>query len=215
MERAYSFVEGSGPGLLVLPALWGLNDFFKGFSTRLAKEGYAVLGFDPYDGQVATTIEEAKRLRQSMDRKVINQELKSAVAYLQDHTGKKIGVLGFSMGANLALWTMDNCSPDVGATVLYYGTSGGRFRRTKSPVLGHFAEHDPYARAEQVSALRSRLQSQNIPHAFYVYSGAQHWFMEADRPEYDPESASQAWERTMEFLRSSLQGQGGKNSLGV
>jgi carboxymethylenebutenolidase len=181
----------------------------------LAKEGYAVLGFDPYDGQVATTIEEAKRLRRSMDRKVINQELKSAVADLREHTGQKIGVLGFSMGANLALWTMDNCSQDVGATVLYYGTSGGRFRRTKSAVLGHFAERDPYARAEQVSALRSRLQSQNIPHAVYVYSGAQHWFMEDGRPEYDPESASLAWERSIKFLHSSLQGQGGKNSLGV
>lgn len=163
-----------------------------------------MLALDLYHGSVASTIEDAKRLRQSIDRKAVNQEIKSAVAYLQENGKNKIGVLGFSMGANLALWTMDNCHKEVGATVLYYGTSGGRFRQAKSPVLGHFAEHDPYTRAEQISALHSHLQFQNIPTAFYVYPNTQHWFMEKDRPEYAPRSASLAWKRTIHFLRKNL-----------
>ena len=198
------YVEGNGPGILVLPAMWGLNDFFKGFCNRLSEEGFVALALDPYHGRVATTINDSKRLRQSMDRKIVNQEIKSAVAHLQEKSKNRVGVVGFSMGATLALWTMDNCSQQIGATVLYYGTSGGRFRRTKSPVLGHFAEHDPYIRAEQISALQSHLGAQNIQHAFHLYAGTRHWFMEEDRPEYDPAAARLAWTRTLDFLRSSL-----------
>jgi carboxymethylenebutenolidase len=198
------FVEESGPGVLVLHASWGLNDFFKGFCDRLSEEGFAVLALDLYQGRVAATVEDAKRLRQAVDRNVVNLELKSAVAFLREKNENKLAIIGFSMGANLALWTMDNCAQDVGATVLYYGTSGGRFRRAKCPVLGHFAEHDPYARPEQIRALQNHLESQNIPHVFHIYPDTQHWFVEEDRPEYDPSAASRAWERTIAFLRSSL-----------
>lgn len=198
------FVDGDGPGILVIHAWWGLNDFFKGLCTHLSKEGFSSLALDLYHGQIATDIESAKRLRGSLDRKVANEEIKSAVAYLRQKREKKIGVIGFSMGANLALWAMDNCYKDVGATVLYYGTSGGRFRRAKSPVLGHFAEHDLYARPEQITALRGHLEAEDIPNTFHIYPGTRHWFMEEDRPEYDSESAKLAWERTIEFLHRSL-----------
>lgn len=198
------FVEGGGSGILVLHAWWGLNDFFKGLCARLKKEGFSALALDLYHGKVATDIETAKRLRGLLDRRVANEEIKSAVAYLRQKSEKKIGVIGFSMGANLALWAMDNCYKDVGATVLYYGTSGGRFRRPESPVLGHFAEHDLYARPEQIAALQSHLEAENIPTTFHVYPGTRHWFAEEDRPEYDPVSAQLAWNRTVEFLRSSL-----------
>ena len=198
------YVEGTGPGVLVFPAWWGLNSFFKGFCTRLSEEGFAVLALDLYHGRVAATMDDAKRLRQSMDRKIVNQDIKSAIAYLQEKSENALGVVGFSLGAKLALWAMDNCSQDIGATVLFYGTSGGRFRRTKSPVLGHFAEHDPYSRAEQISALQSHLETQKVQHEFHLYPGTRHWFMEEDRPEYDPAAASLAWKRTIEFLNLSL-----------
>ena len=201
--RGY-FVEGDGPAILVIPAWWGLNDFFQGLCAKLAIEGFSMLALDLYHGKTAMDIESAKRLRGLLDRKVANEEIKSAVAYLQQKSEKKIGVIGFPMGATLALWAMDNCYKDVGATVLHYGTSGGRFRRATSPVLGHFAEHDLYARPEQITALQGHLEAEDIPNTFQVYPDTQHWFMEEDRPEYDSESAKLAWARTIEFLRMSL-----------
>jgi carboxymethylenebutenolidase len=197
-------VEGTGPGVLVLHSWWGLHDCFKGFSVDLANAGFTALALDLYHGQVADEIGEAKRLRQSLDRQTANEEIKSAVAYLRQRTEKKIGVVGFSMGAKLALWAMDNCYKDVASTVLYYGTSGGRFRRAQAPVLGHFAEQDPYAQAEQIAALQGHLQSQNIPVTFHAYPGTQHWFAEQNRPEYEPAAAQLAWKQTIAFLKSHL-----------
>jgi carboxymethylenebutenolidase len=201
------FVEGGDPGILVLHAWWGLNDYFKGLCASLAKEGFSALVLDLYHGQVATDIEGGKRLRGLLDRNVTKQEIKSAVAHLQQKNENKIGLVGFSMGAGLALWTVDNCFKDVGATVLYYGTSGGRFRRVKSPVLGHYAEHDLYVKPEQIAALESHLQAEKIPTTFHTYPGTRHWFAESYRPEYDSESAKLAWSRTVEFLSKSLRGE--------
>ena len=131
-----------------------------------------------------------------------HEEIKSAVTYLRNEN--KIGVIGFSMGANLALWAMDNCYRDVGATVLYYGTSSGRFRKAKSPVLGHFAHDDPYERPEKISALKGHLEAENIPTNFHIYPHPKHWFAEDYRPEYDATAASLSWKRTIEFLKKNL-----------
>jgi carboxymethylenebutenolidase len=38
----------------------------------------------------------------------------------------------------------------------------------------------------------------------HTYPGVAHWFMESDRPEYDPAAAELAWERTIKFLKNNL-----------
>ena len=38
----------------------------------------------------------------------------------------------------------------------------------------------------------------------HTYPKVGHWFMEEDRPEYDPGSAQLAWPRTYEFLQKNM-----------
>ena len=199
------FVEGGKKGILVLHGWWGLSDFVKRWSDSLSKDGFSVLALDLYHGQVANDIESAKQWRGSVDRQAAHDEIRSAVSFLRESGEARIGVIGFSIGANYALWTMDNCYKEVGATVLYYGTSGGRFRKATSRVLGHFADDDPYERPEKISALQGRLEAEPIPTRFHIYPNTKHWFAEDDRPEYEAKAAQLAWKRTIDFLRASLQ----------
>jgi dienelactone hydrolase len=60
--------NGTGAGVLVLHAWWGLNDTFRRFCDRLAGEGLVALAPDLYNGVVAVTREDAKRLMRQMDK---------------------------------------------------------------------------------------------------------------------------------------------------
>ena len=93
---------------------------------------------------------------------------------------------------------------DVGAVVVFYGTDDGDYSSSKAAYLGHFAEHDPYESLEAVSALEENIRQAGREVSFSVYPGTHHWFVEPNRPEYDPAAAELAWERTIEFLRERL-----------
>jgi len=45
------------------------------------------------------------------------------------------------------------------------------------------------------------MREAGVDATFYMYPGLAHWFMEDDRPEYNPAAAKLAWERTFAFLK--------------
>jgi carboxymethylenebutenolidase len=200
---------GSGPGLILLHAWWGLTPFFITLCDRLADAGFVTLAPDLYHGATATTIAEAKQLRSLVDRDVAHQEMRAAVSYLQRHTavrGSRLGTIGFSLGAHWVLWLAEQHSHVIDTVVLFYGTSGGRFRKTQATFLGHFAEHDSWgAGSQSVQALAERLRAAGRDITFYTYPNTEHWFAEEDRPDaYHPEAAQLAWERTIAYLQAQL-----------
>src|SRR5438552_16173644 len=92
----------SGPGLLVLHAWWGLNDFFKGLCDRLAAAGFVAFAPDLYHGATASTRVGAENLMSKFDQKATGREIQSDVKGLQVNaggSGKRIGVVAFSMRA--------------------------------------------------------------------------------------------------------------------
>ena len=196
--------ENGGPGVLVLHAWWGLKPFFKQVCDQLAKQGFTVLAPDLYQGQIATTIDEAKALIEQRDSELMADIVKAATAHLTSlRAGKPIGVLGFSMGAAWSLMVAENV-PDVSAAVLFYGAGEADFSRVKAKVLGHFAEVDEWEPIEYVRAMEAGMKSAGVDVTLHIYPKAGHWFVEEDRPEYDSASALLAWSRTYEFLRKNL-----------
>lgn len=98
---------GSGAGVLVLYAWWGLRPCFKQLCDRLAQAGYVAVAPDLFHGTVATTVEAADQLSGTSEPAVVCAEILAAVQYLQAHpavTSPAIGVIGCSFGAFYALW---------------------------------------------------------------------------------------------------------------
>lgn len=202
--------SGKGPGVLVIHAWWGLNDFFRGVCDRLAGEGFVAVAPDLFEGHVATTPAGAKRLRAKPKRQPNYKALIRSIEGLVHHPaveGSTIGVLGFSMGGHWALWLSQRPELPIGATVTFYGARAGDYTRSKAVFMGHFAEKDEWVSAAALKKLAKSLEAAGRTAEFFVYPETAHWFFESDRKDaHSPEAANLAWERTVRFLWKNLKG---------
>jgi carboxymethylenebutenolidase len=207
--RGYLASPGSPRGkVLVLHAWWGLNDFFKSFADRLASQEFLALAPDLYDGPVAKSVEEAKALHSKVDNKRIEKIVVGASEYLHSIPSapeRKMGVVGFSMGAALSLELSTLKPESVGAVVVFYGTYPMDFSKAKASYLGHFAPDDEWEPLSEVRALEGKLHEAGKETSFHFYPGTKHWFVEENRPvEYNRDAAELAWKMTLEFLDKKL-----------
>ena len=200
---------GTGPGVLVLHAWWGLNDTIKAFCAQLADSGFVVFAPDLYHGQVADTISGAEALGQALDANHLQAkaEIIEAVRFLEERSGQPgrgLAVVGFSLGAYYALNLASADADHIRSVVIFYGTGGDDFSRSQAEYLGHFAENDEFEPPANVAYLEDALKRAGRPVTFHQYSGAGHWFFEPDRLQaYNQAAANLAWERTLAFLKRS------------
>ena len=196
--------SNGGPGVLVLHAWWGLKPFFKELCDQLAEHGFTALAPDYYQGRIANTIDEAKALLEQRDIELIGDTLKAAKDYLVSlRPGHSIGVMGFSMGAAWSLAVAAH-EPDVTAIVLFYGINEVDFSKVKAKVLGHYSDSDEWEPLEGVREMEQIMKNAGVDATLHIYPKVGHWFVESDRPEYDPSAAALAWDRTFEFLKKNL-----------
>ena len=199
--------EQGGPGVLVLHAWWGLKPFFRALCDRLAEQGFVALAPDLNEGQIARTIEEADALLKKKDFQFTGNTVMAAKDALLGNSGvksKKIGVMGFSMGAAFTLIAAAHAPEQVAAAVLFYGLGDADFDKIKAKVLGHFSDVDEWEPIDGVRSMEAGLKQAGVETTFYIYPGLAHWFVEDDRPEFDPDAAELAWSRTFAFLKDTL-----------
>jgi carboxymethylenebutenolidase len=200
--------SGTGPGVLVLHAWWGLNDVFREVCDGLAAEGFVALAPDLHDGAIAEDIPTAERLLKAVPNADRTRYVEAAADALQaqpEVIGASIGIVGFSMGASWAVWLAPQ-RPNVAAVVAFYGASDGGFAgEMEAAFQGHYAEHDDFEPAEAVRRLETELREAGRDAQVHVYPGTGHWFFERDRPsDFNSDAAALAWERTAAFLHSHL-----------
>jgi carboxymethylenebutenolidase len=206
--------HGSGPGVLVLHAWWGLTQPFRQICDRLAEAGFVALAPDLYHGKTTTTIEEAEALVAALNQNEerVSGDIAGAVQVLRQHVATppaggrgKLAVIGFSLGGAYALDLSVKEAEEIAAVVTFYcAYSGLEYSRAKAAYLCHFAEHDPFDPPEAFAEMEQEIQAAGRPVTGYTYPGTTHWFFEENRPEYDAQAARVAWERTVEFLHERL-----------
>jgi carboxymethylenebutenolidase len=157
-----------------------------------------------FDGKVETTVEGAEKTADAADQAVVSSVVLAAVDWLAARAAPA-AALGFSYGAAWAIWAPTR-RPDLAATVVYYGTwTGSVIDGAKVPVLGHFAQNDPYESEDGVAAFEDALRKAGRETEIHRYPGTGHWFAEPSRKDaYDPLAAEVAFGRTLAFLRARL-----------
>jgi carboxymethylenebutenolidase len=206
--RAYLRVpDDARIGVVVLHAWWGLNDDVIAYSDRLVDAGFGVIAPDMFDGQVATRAEDAERLSQEGDDGIAGDVAWAAIDRLAAELPEApLATLGWSFGASYAIWA-PSLRPRVRATVAYYGSWVGDFiGESDAPLIGHFAEDDPFTSEDDIRMLKDAYERAGREIVTYRYPGTGHWFAEPSRPEYRADAADLAFARTVAFLRDRLGG---------
>jgi carboxymethylenebutenolidase len=202
--------DGRGPGLVVIQEWWGLVDHIKDLTDRFAREGYAALAPDLYHGEKTKSPDQAGKLLMALNIAETGKDLRGAAQYLHDRSDvqpKKVGVVGFCMGGQLALYGA-TAHPDlIGAAVDFYGIHpkvDPDVSRLSGPVLAHFGKRDRSVPEQAARALVDRIKAAGKSVEAYFYD-ADHAFFNDQRPEvHNQESAQLAWQRTLDFLRRAL-----------
>jgi carboxymethylenebutenolidase len=195
----------AAPGVVVFHPWWGLNDDVIAYADRLAGAGLAILAPDLVRGRIATTVEEAERLVSGVDGRHADAVALAAIDRLAATDGStRIGAVGFSFGAAWAMWSAARRAA-VAASVVYYGTiAGPSLMQASVPVLGHFAESDPYEPDRNIATFERTLREAGREVTIHRYPGTGHWFAEPSRDAFRRDAADLAFERTVAFLGAHL-----------
>jgi carboxymethylenebutenolidase len=208
---------GTGPGLVLIQEIWGVNDHIRAVAEQYALDGFVVLAPDVFWRQQTRTnldyteagTTEAFTLMNGTDFTQAAEDVVTAVEHLRGlpQVSGKVGVLGFCMGGQLAYRAAASGKPD--AAVSYYG--GGIHNhldlagQISQPILFHYAGLDGLIPASAVDQVRKAFEGQE--HAkIHNYEGVDHGFNCWGRPAYNQRAAALARGRTLVFLAQHLAG---------
>jgi carboxymethylenebutenolidase len=207
---------GIYPGVIVIHEWWGLNSQIKGVADRVAESGYVAVAPDFYRGKLGTDAGLAHELMRGLNENYALDVIRQAIVYLRTVDAQMtrrapgrpmpIATLGFCMGGRLSLATA-LAGANIQAAVMFYGsveTDPKALEPLQVPLLGIFGNEDRGIPLDQIQAFDAALKKAGKDATVLVYPGAGHAFFNEERPGYDREASSDAWERTRMFLAQKL-----------
>ena len=200
---------GRYPGVIVIHEWWGLNDWVKEQTQKIAEQGYVVLAVDLYRGKTATDPNEAHELMRGLPQDRAVRDMQAAFDYLaarKDVTGR-IGSVGWCMGGGFSLQLAIH-QPRLAACVVNYGalpTDPNDIQQIGAPILGNFGGQDHGITPADVKAFQKSLTALGRYVDIKIYDDAGHAFENPNNQAgYKPADAADAWARTIAFLKKTL-----------
>src|ERR1700731_3677434 len=207
------------PVVLVAMEIFGLHEYIKDVTRRLAKLGAFAVAPDYYfrKGVDLTKITEMQQLLPIVDSKPdaeLLSDLDATVAWAKSQGGDtgRLGIVGFCRGGR-TVWEYAAHNGSLKAGVSFYGapvdppnplwpkSPTQLVPEMKAPVLGLYGEADTGIPVAQVEALKAALAAANKTAEFKTYPGAPHGFHADYRASYRQEAAVDAWSRMQAWFK--------------
>jgi carboxymethylenebutenolidase len=200
----------TGSGVVVIQEWWGLVDHIKDIADRFADAGFVALAPDLYHGETTKSPDDAQKRLMALNIANAGAEIHAAVQYLlstPNISPREVGVIGFCMGGQLALYAATEYPDSIRACVDFYGIHPNAIidpKKLQVPVLAHFGNEDSLVKHGNAQALVQKISDAGkFIDAYYYDTG--HAFFNNTRPEaYNGEAAALAWSRTLAFFRDTL-----------
>ncbi|QRP50687.1 dienelactone hydrolase family protein [Amycolatopsis sp. FDAARGOS 1241] len=207
---------GSGPGLVLIQEIFGLDAYLSEVAASLASLGYVVAvpelfhRFAPgwSSSHDAAGVARSMEVSSQFDPASGLSDVLATLTHRRSlpEVGPRAGVLGFCLGGSLAFTAAAAGDPSV--AVSFYGSTVagqiGLLSSVSCPIQFHFGGRDQFIPRTDVAVVEAAVASH--PGAeIHVQEDAGHAFHNRVAPMfYRPEAAARAWDLTVEFLRRTL-----------
>ncbi len=209
--------EGATAGVLILPTIFGVNAFVRGFAETLARVGLAAAVVDYYSGGgLPPSYEDAKTNSNKLtDAQVASMETRWLDYLAGDLRLGALGVAGFCLGGRFALIAaardkrIKACAAsypsihnppqdnqELDAVALAAGIA--------CPVNVVQPGHDHVASPETYASLKQTLFKRTAPTIWQSYPDGEHGFMHRKEPPANVAATAIAFPQVVAFLKGSL-----------
>lgn len=200
--------EPRGHGVVVLPDVRGLHEFYRQLAVRLAEIGADAVAID-YFGRTAGTGDRSDDFEymphvQQTTPEGIASDVGAAVAMLRSPDGggaTSIFTVGFCFGGSQS-WRQSAMTPGLAGAIGFYGRPQlveDVVDDMRAPLLMLVAGADAHIEPNDVERLAERVREHGVGADVVVYEGAPHSFFDRSFTEHR-EACDDAWRRVRDFL---------------
>jgi carboxymethylenebutenolidase len=208
LRGAYAQAAEPKGAVMVVHDSGGLTPHFVALAGRLAESGYSALSIDLLSEESAREATggaiRAQEVLSVPNRESLLADLRAGVDELTRRAPKhNVGVIGFSLGAEMTWWLLDD--PRLAAAVLVCGPfpEGTDLRRAKAAVLAMYAE-----KGSQVNATReaadAALVLAGLKYEVKSFLGVDNGFFDETGGQYDRRAADTAYAAVLDWFRIYL-----------
>ncbi len=210
--------SGTGPGLVVIQEIFGVNQVMRDLCDAYAEQGYIAVCPDLF-WRIEPGVQLTDQSQEEWDRafELMNGflpdfekgvgDLTATMAFIRDMDGctGKVGCVGYCLGGSLA-YTMA-CQSDSNASVGYYPVQIDDFleyaQYIKNPAMFHVAELDGFCPPESQDKIAQAFAG-NDKISLHNYAGVDHAFARKGGGNFDEGAATLADGRTADFFKANL-----------
>ncbi|HTO42341.1 MAG TPA: dienelactone hydrolase family protein [Rhizomicrobium sp.] len=207
---------GTGPGVVVIQEIFGVNAVMRGVADALAARGYFALCPDLF-WRLEPGVQLTDKTKPEWDRAfaLLNafdigagvRDIQATITHLRAMQGctGKVGALGYCLGGQLAYLTATRTDSD--ASVSYYGvniqTALNEASKLQAPLMLHIAGKDQFVSKDAQTQIHEALKNNPLV-TIHAYPEMDHAFARVGGAHYDKACADLANGRTATFLRQHL-----------
>jgi carboxymethylenebutenolidase len=213
---AYPERSTPAPVVLVVHEIYGLTAWMRGVADQLAADGFIAIAPDlltahrvPAGADGDPVREQATAAIRTLNVQQYQQQLAAIAGWGMElpAAARRYGIVGFCWGGT-ASFTHAAMFPDVGAAVVYYGSSPAtaELHRVRAPILGLYGADDARVNATVPDA-ETELRRLGRSFETHFFEGAGHGFLRQQdgRDGANMAAVRAAWPLTVEFFRRHLE----------
>jgi carboxymethylenebutenolidase len=198
----------TGAGMVVMPDVRGLHQFYKELAQRFAEAGIDAVAID-YFGRTAEMDERDEsfdykpHVEQTTQENIAN-DVSAAIAYLESPEGgavKSVFTVGFCFGGSSS-WNQAALQPHVSGAIGFYGRPERTepfISKMKAPLLMLIAGAD-FTPQEAFQVFDKELTAGSVSHEMHTYEGAPHSFFDRSFEQWK-DACDDAWRRMLAFVK--------------